>query len=197
MGKIFYIIGRSASGKDKIFKALAGDDTLGLRKFVPYTTRPIREKEVDGVQYRFVSDAELDRMEAEGKVIEERRYDTVHGIWRYATVDEIGTADGPENYLVIGTIESYCKVRDRYGKDRVIPLYVDVREDLLLERALRRERKEAEPKYRELCRRFLADSEDFSEENIRNAGITRRFENNEALEDCIAEIREAIRSELA
>ena len=43
-----------------------------------------------------------------------------------------------------------------------------------------------------MCRRFLADEEDFNEENIMRAGITRRFENN-VLEDCIAEIVETIK----
>jgi guanylate kinase len=43
-----------------------------------------------------------------------------------------------------------------------------------------------------MCRRFLADSEDFSEENIAKAGITRRFSNNGELEDCISEVKSAI-----
>ena len=43
-----------------------------------------------------------------------------------------------------------------------------------------------------MCRRFLADSEDFSEENIARAGITRRFSNNGEFENCLNEVREAI-----
>ena len=58
---------------------------------------------------------------------------------------------------------------------------------------MERERRQAEPKYSELCRRFLADEEDFSEENLGRAGITRRFENRE-LDECLAEIEEYIRS---
>ena len=48
------------------------------------------------------------------------------------------------------------------------------------------------PHYEEMCRRFLADSEDFSEENIARAGITRRFSNNGEFENCLNEVREAI-----
>ena len=44
-------IGKSASGKDKIYRRLAGNEALGLKKTVLYTPRPIREKEVDGVSY--------------------------------------------------------------------------------------------------------------------------------------------------
>jgi guanylate kinase len=65
-----------------------------------------------------------------------------------------------------------------------------------LERALRRERKQSEPKYEEVCRRFLADSEDFSEEKISEAGIDRRFF-NETLDDCQAEIEDYLKTALS
>ena len=44
MNRIFCLMGKSASGKDKLFKALLTDETLNLKKVVIYTTRPIREK---------------------------------------------------------------------------------------------------------------------------------------------------------
>ena len=50
-------------------------------------------------------------------------------------------------------------------------------------------------KYAELCRRFLADSEDFSEEKLKEAGINVRF-NNDDLESCIGNIRDYISSML-
>ena len=40
MGKIFYIMGKSASGKDKIYSRLAGNKELNLKKLILYTTRP-------------------------------------------------------------------------------------------------------------------------------------------------------------
>ena len=43
------------------------------------------------------------------------------------------------------------------------------------------------PQYAELCRRFLADAEDFSEENLERAGIKRRFQNIDK-ETCMEEI---------
>ena len=72
-------------------------------------------------------------------------------------------------------------------------MYIEVDDGLRLARAVERERRQAEPKYSELCRRFLADEEDFSEENLGRAGITRRFENRE-LDECLTEIEEYIRS---
>ena len=46
-----------------------------------------------------------------------------------------------------------------------------------LKRAIAREETQEVPKYEEMCRRFLADAQDFSEEKIRQAGIDCRFSN--------------------
>ena len=48
MGKIFYIMGKSASGKDKIYSRLAGNKELNLKKLILYTTRPVRDGEENG-----------------------------------------------------------------------------------------------------------------------------------------------------
>ncbi len=180
--KIFYIIGKSASGKDHIFAALKGDAELNLSELILYTTRPMRAGEIDGETYHFVEESRLLELRREGRVIEERTYDTVYGPWTYATVDEdIDLQKG--SYIAIGTLESFVKLRDYYGTDRVVPLYIEV------------EKKQDVPKYKEMCRRFLTDSEDFSEEKILEAGIDRRFDNNGELSDCIADIRKFILSE--
>ena len=113
MGKIFYLMGKSSSGKDTMFKKLIEDKSLGLKTIVGYTTRPMREGECDGVEYFFVNEEKMCSLEAEGKVIERRSYNTVHGIWSYFTVDD-GQVDLNSNdkYLLIGTLESYEKVRN-------------------------------------------------------------------------------------
>ena len=53
MGKIVYLMGKSSSGKDTIFKELMKEGTMDLRTIVPYTTRPIRAGEENGVEYFF------------------------------------------------------------------------------------------------------------------------------------------------
>ena len=78
-----------------------------------------------------------------------------------------------------------------YFKEKLIPIYIEVEDGLRLERALKREHKQKEPKYEELCRRFIADSKDFSEENIIKAGIKKRFQNID-LDKCVNEIIEYI-----
>lgn len=48
-------MGKSSTGKDTIYKRLLEDQELGLQRIVPYTTRPIREGEQEGVEYHFVA----------------------------------------------------------------------------------------------------------------------------------------------
>lgn len=191
MGKLFYVIGKSSSGKDTIFQSLLDNKELNLKPLVLYTTRPMRAGEKLGVQYHFTDEAGLSRLEAEGKVIELRAYQTIHGIWKYFTADTEATDLERCNYITVGVLESFRAVREYYGADRVVPLYIEVEDGERLQRALDRERAQEEPRYAEMCRRFLADSEDFSEEKIREAGIEKRFCNRD-LKECLEEISSCI-----
>lgn len=192
MSKLFCIMGKSASGKDTIFKKLTQDENLNLKRVVSYTTRPMREGEQEGVEYHFVTMQRLEGLQKEGKVIERRDYSTVHGIWSYFTVD-----DGQVNFslnqdsIIIGTLESYQKIRMYFGKENVIPLYIHVEDGLRLERALERERQQEEPGYAEMCRRFLADTQDFSKEKMVECEIEKIYENID-IEQCLNDIRKDI-----
>ncbi len=192
MGKIFLLMGKSSSGKDTIYRELIKTKELGLKKIVSYTTRPMREGETDGVQYLFKNEEEYKKLRADNKIIEERAYDTKCGIWRYFTADDgqIDLKDG--DYLIIGTLESYCYIRDYFGKDNVVPVYIDTNAKIRLERAMHREEQQEKPRYDEMCRRFLADEEDFSDAKLSDAKIEKRFENNAEIEDCIRKITEYI-----
>ena len=193
MPEIAFIMGKSASGKDKIFQQLAVDEILHLKTITMYTTRPMRNGEKEGVEYHFVSDEAAETFEKENKIIEMRCYHTMHGVWKYFTVDD-GQIDfqNGNRYIVIGTLEAYDKFCEYYGKEHILPIYIEVEDGIRLMRALNREMKQENPKYAELCRRFLADEKDFSEENIKKSGIAKRFYNTGVLEDCISEIRQAI-----
>jgi guanylate kinase len=193
MGKIFYLMGKSASGKDTIYKKIK-EAFPAFRPIVIYTTRPIREGERDGVEYFFVDDSAVDKFQKEGKLIELREYNTVHGIWKYFTVDD-GQFDSEQHLLAIGTVESYEKLKKYFGEEKMLPLYVDVDDGLRLERALARERAQKQPKYEEMCRRFLADAVDFSDAKLREAGIKRKFSNLD-MEKCVDEIVLCIKANL-
>lgn len=190
MGHIYCLMGKSASGKDTIYSKLLANERLKLERIIPYTTRPIRSGEQEGEQYHFTDKAGLDELEAQGKVIECRCYHTYHGDWFYFTVDENVNLEN-NDYLIIGTPESYGRIREYYGADRVVPFYIELDDGIRLERALGREKSQATPKYEEMCRRFLADAEDFSDDKLKALGIDKRYI-NENLEQCLCELEEKV-----
>lgn len=193
MGKIFYLMGKSASGKDTMYKKVL-KLCPELRTYVMYTTRPIRDGEQDGVEYYFVDEATLQSLEAEGKVIEKRVYQTVHGPWTYFTADDGQIDLAAHNYLAIGTLESYEAIRSFYGKENMVPLYLEVSDEVRLLRSIERERTQAVPKYKEICRRFLADEEDFKQENLTRLGISHPYQNEDS-EVCKLKIVRKIQEE--
>ena len=116
MGKIYYMMGKSSSGKDTIYKELLERMPM-LGTLILYTTRPKRDGEQNGVEYFFISDEEMENFQREGKIIELRTYHTVYGDWKYATIDDGQMNLDDSDYLMIGTLESYCKTKAYYGEE--------------------------------------------------------------------------------
>ena len=187
-------MGKSASGKDRIYSVLAGDRELNFRKLILYTTRPIRAGEENGVQYYFTDENKRKEFQEKGLLIESRSYDTVHGVWSYFTADDGQINLDKGNYLGIGTLESYHKMKEYFGEGCVVPLYIQVEDGERLERAIKREREQTNPRYAELCRRFLADQADYAEEKLAKAGIDRRFSNDKDIMSCVEEVAAFIRA---
>ena len=144
-----------------------------------------------GVEYFFVDPSYLDQCRKDGILIECRTYDTVYGPWSYFTADDGQIDLKTGNYLIMGTLESYGKMRAYYGEEALVPIYIHVEDGLRLRRALEREQQQTVPKYKEMCRRFLADEEDFSPSHLEQSNITRQYE-NVVLEDCLREIVQEI-----
>lgn len=192
MSYIFCLMGKSSSGKDTVYRKLLEDRQLGLRRLVTGTTRPIREGERDGEEYYFYTREEFEKLLSDGKIIEYRSYDTAHGIWNYFTVAYEKLDVAHSDYLTINTLEAYVKLRDHFGADCLVPVYLEVDDGLRLERALERERTQARPRYKEMCRRFLADEEDFSAEKLKRAHIQPIFQ-NVVLDETVARVAAYIR----
>jgi guanylate kinase len=191
MGKIYYILGKSSCGKDTIIRRLCDDPVLNLKKVTMVTTRPKRDHEIEGREYHFISIDRLNEFKEQKKVIELRTYDTCYGEWSYGLLDD-GQIDIENNdYVIPGVLNSYLSTKAYFGEDRVVPIYIEVEDGERLTRALEREKQQMIPRYDELCRRFLSDEEDFSEEKLRRAGIKRRFQ-NVILGSCVARIRRYI-----
>jgi guanylate kinase len=76
-GILFVITGPSGAGKTTLLKNLMRDNEE-LEFSTSYTTRPVRPGEVDGKDYRFVSQGEFEKKIAEGDFLE---YAFVHGYY--------------------------------------------------------------------------------------------------------------------
>lgn len=187
MKKIFYIMGRSGSGKDTIYKEILKNEEIkkiNLKEIVLHTTRPMRNGEECGKEYYFVSDKLFEKMKNLEKFIEIREYDTVNGIWKYGTCADSIT-DG--NFIGIGTLISYSKLKEKYG-DCVYPIYISVDEDILYKRTVDRAKGDNNQNIEEVKRRFEADRKDFSNEKIKELNINKIFDNNNNLNDCVNNI---------
>lgn len=176
MSHLYVFMGKSAAGKDTLYEKIRSRNPQ-LRGVIPYTTRPIREGEKNGTNYYFVSEQRMHQMEEEGKVIECRCYQTVQGPWYYFTADDGQIDLEAVDYAVISTLEGYEKIRQYFGADRVVPIYIEVPDFMRIERSLAREKQQTNPCVAEVCRRFLADEEDFSMEKRRALEITDPIEN--------------------
>jgi len=190
---IFCLMGKSSSGKDTIYKKLLEEGRLRLLPIVPGTTRPRRDGEENGREYNFYSEQEYRDLMSRGMIAESRSYDTVYGVWYYFTVADERIKPDEADYILIGTLEAYNGLASFYGKDAVVPIYVWVDDGERLERALKRERSQENPRYAEMCRRFLGDEKDFSEEKLAESGIDKRFENRR-LDETVESITKWIES---
>ena len=207
MGKIFVVMGKTSSGKDTVYKQVLDTLTLNQGVWAPktvviYTTRPMRPGETNGVEYFFATEEELQKFREEGKVIEERCFHTVHGPWYYFTVNDGQIDLDKHSYLMINTLAGFEMIREYYDcNDRqspeetpvVIPVYIEADPKDRLIRYINRESLQKNPNYKEVCRRFLADEEDFAEEKLQRLGITKRYFNQD-LEECCKEIEADITS---
>lgn len=184
--RLFLVMGKSATGKDHIYK----DVLLRLSELspvVPYTTRPMREGEAEGVEYHFIDEKRMEELEKEGRIIESRCYQTVMGPWYYMTVND-GQIDLENHSSILIVTPAACeKLEKFFGRENTVPLYIESPDGERLRRALKREEKQEKPKYAEVCRRYLADEADFSEEVLTGLGIEKRFENVD-YDACVDEI---------
>ena len=126
MGQIFVVMGKSASGKDTVYKRLVQDENLALKTVVPYTTRPIRAGETDGVEYHFVTEKQWASLLAEQKIIESRTYHTMLGDWHYFTAADGQIQLEQHNYILIGTLTAYQQIRAYFGEEAVVPVYIEL-----------------------------------------------------------------------
>lgn len=187
MGKIFIIMGRSCSGKSSVLKSiLEKEDTL--KEVIQSTSRPIRPGEVDGVTYNFVAPKDAVRVFESGSCIYSQLIKTVDEDWYYYyPMFELCRAD---NLALIGNVHCYKAFASKFGDEKVVPILITLKDRDLLMRGIERESYSSNPNYREVCRRFLSDSEDYEGLNIKYRVY------NDSLSACVERVLSIIKGEI-
>lgn len=123
-GKIFVLCGKSASGKDTLMSKILG--TAGTNKTIgclpSITTRPMRKGEIEGKEYHFVSDSVFEQLTKEGSVTCIKTFETCQGIFKYGKLPASQTLY--DDVITIGDIDCIKELRQLYGVDNVIGVYL-------------------------------------------------------------------------
>ncbi len=132
---IIVLAGKSGAGKNAVMEKMLEEAMGDISPLISATTRPMREGEIDGKDYLFMTEEEFRAKDAEGKIIEQREYQSADGsVWHYGTM-EFGEMQG--DYVKILDREGAEKFRERYG-DECFLVYLDVNDKTRRERAEKR-----------------------------------------------------------
>lgn len=193
--KIFCIIGYTASGKDTISKELIKIFNGKLRFLVSHTTRPMRKQEKEGREYYFIDNKEFLRMKECNEFVETRVYHTkvekngkvVNDTWYYGL--SIKEVESCEFGLFIVDANGFDEIRAKYGSNIVVPIYINVKEEILRERA-----KERGDLIDEFERRLADDKLKFR--NFRVKVMYKNIFNDDNLQKAVDETVAFIRAEM-
>lgn len=195
MGKIVLLIGPSNSGKDTMFKLVKEKISIPFENIILHTTRPKRSNEVDGREYYFCTERQMKKMFKNDEIIERRSYDTVHGLWYYFTSSKNFDLEN-NNYLGLNTLVGLDRYLKYFGEENIISLFLKVDDGVRLQRALDREKMLEVPDYKEMCRRYIADCEDFSLENLKRRKLSAIIDNNGTSLETLEQINKVLQKHL-
>jgi guanylate kinase len=151
---IIVLVGKTASGKTTVANELCKH---GYKRIITYTTRPMRENEVQDVDYHFISDEQFNKMVENNEFTEYKRYNTAHGVWSYGSVVTSEQELSDDCYVIILTPQG---LRDLSKKiSRYIAFYLNVGLKSQLERLKKRGDEE-----QQIIKRLINDAKDF--ENV-------------------------------
>lgn len=151
MIKVIALMGKAGSGKDTILTAITHRYSNEYNEIVSCTTRPPREREIDGVNYHFLTLDEFHRKEMDGDMLETTEFNN----WYYGTALSSLLMDK----VNIGVFNP-AGVRSLL-KNKTIDLTVYYIWASDKERLIRQLSREQEPDVHEIMRRFTADENDF------------------------------------
>lgn len=133
---LIVLMGRAGTGKAIITKAL---DNRGVRKIITYTTRPLRQGEVNGVDYNFISPAKFSELKDHGFFADVHEYFSEFGRYDYGT--SIEALNIKDDACISLTPSGYFSLQKLCVKD-LFPVHCVLREDLVRARLFNRANKE-------------------------------------------------------
>lgn len=141
--KRIILVGHAASGKDYLAEKFV---EAGFRKDISLTTRPMRDGEIPGVTYHFISDNDFTEALVKGKLYESVEFNG----WKYGTTnDDWNNAD-----VFIMTPSGIATITPEDRKECIV-VYIEIPEEV------RRQRMDLRSDADTTERRVKADKKDF------------------------------------
>lgn len=132
------LIGKSASGKDSVARELI--ENHQYEPFLSYTTRPMREGEIEGRDYHFISDEEFDDKFLKDQFLETRSYQVIENgkasVWKYATPKQ--ELEENRKYIRIVDVEGCRSLLNHYGREKCFVVYLEADDAVREQRAMKR-----------------------------------------------------------
>lgn len=174
--ELIILCGKAGAGKDYLLREVLKKRGDILNPLVSDTTRPKRAGETDGKEYNFLSVAKFMNKEH----LEMTAYSVADDeIWMYGT-PKASLAEDKINIAILNP----DGIRQLYEKAEDINIHVFLVTATDRTRMLRQMTREKYPNYAEICRRFLADEEDFhdiAKYKCRRINNSENFEGDQAV----------------
>lgn len=155
MIKVICLIGPSASGKDTLLQKVLNKSSLVV-PIVRYTTRPMREGEINGKDYFFLTTDEFTEKVLNCQMAEAAEFNN----WFYGTGKDVLDKD-KINIMTCDLVAADNLYHDPDLDVCIIHVEVEPKERLI--RALKREKN---PDVNEVVRRFIDDERKYDESNF-------------------------------
>lgn len=147
------LAGKTCSGKDTIVNQLV---KMGYQKVTTYTTRPMRENEIDGVTYHYITDKEFKEKVNNGFFAEHNVFHTEFGDWYYGSARE-DYVDGKSVIILTPSGLKDIKQDKELSKLNITSFYIIADNETLQNRLIKRG-----DNPNEAMRRLESDSIDFA-----------------------------------
>lgn len=159
--KLITLTGTSACGKDSLLNKVL-ESNKNIKPIISVTTRPKREGETDGVEYKFITLEELTELYNNEELIEIREYNTKHGMWYYGITKDSIDVDGDDIYIVIVDVQGVIQLRQylnslKSDNIKVESVFINCSGKERMFRSLTREQNLNDEQIAEICRRYLDD----------------------------------------